>query len=363
MKTFYLPDLGEGLAEAEIHEWYVQEGDTLATDQPMVAMETAKAIVDIPAPFAGKIFKRYGQPGDIIKTHAPLVEFDHEDAATVVGNLATEAIVIAEPTTKSTSTRPAAKQAKALPVVRMLARQMQVDLAQVVGTGKDGSVTADDVMRAAKNLAGAENLKGMRRTMAQTMSQAHSQVVAVTIHEDADIHAWADNCDITARVIRGIVKACQTEPSLNAWFDGATLQRQLLQPIHIGLAMDTQDGLFVPVLQDVAKLAPDMLRKQIDALKTRVQMRTVTASELQGASFVLSNFGVFAGRYATPIVVPPTVAILATGSLRNAVVACEGQAVVHKILPLSLSFDHRAITGGEATRFMAALLKDLQTAD
>jgi len=368
MKLFFLPDLGEGLSEAEIHEWYIQEGDEVELDQPIVAMETAKAIVDVPSPFAGKIAKCFGKPGDIIKTHAPLIGFEANDAGTVVGNLSSSGLILTEPEGSMTPLADLKQKIKALPAVRSLAKQLNVDLAQIVGTGKEGIITNQDVLQAAKQssfsmTSQAETLQGIRRTMAQTMGKSHAEVVPVSIFDDADIHAWPEKTDITLRVIRAISKACQAEPALNAWFDGKDLLRTLHATINLGLAMDTDEGLFVPVIQNIASLTSLELRQQIDAYKLQLQTRSIKPTDLKGATFVLSNFGVFAGRYASPIVVPPTVAILAIGRVRDAVVAYQGQPAVHRTLPISLTFDHRAATGGEATRFMGILLEDLQQAD
>ena len=369
MKIFNLPDLGEGLSEAEIHEWYVQAGDRVKTDQPMVAMETAKAIVDVPSPFTGKINKLYGQPGDIINTGSPLVSFETESTGTVVGNLASSDIILTEPAVIPTPLATHLNKVKALPAVRNLAKQLKIDLNLIQGTGKNGVITSEDVVHAANqqnnhsvSFFQEESLRGLRRLMATTMSQSNKEVVTVTIYDDADIYAWQENSDITLRIIRALITACQTEPSLNAWFDGKNLKRQLHDTINLGLAMDTLDGLFVPVIKDIAKFSNQTLRQQIEDYKVQVQNRSIKQENLQEATIVLSNFGMFAGRYASPIVVPPTVAILATGRIRDTVVAYQGQAAVHRIIPLSLTFDHRAITGGEATRFMKALIDDLQLA-
>lgn len=370
MKIFNLPDLGEGLPEAEIHEWYVQEGDEVKVDQPMVAMETAKAIVDVPSPFAGKIAKCYGKPGELIKTGSPLVSYETEDTGTVVGNLETSDIVLTEPVPLATPLQNHTIKPKALPVVRNLAKQLNVDIDKLQGTGKSGMITSEDVLKAANYIAAkqteavqGEQLYGVRRAMAAAMTQSHAEVVPVTIFEDADIHAWQLGTDITVRVIRAVVKACQAEPALNAWFNGKTQQRLLHSQVDLGIAMDTADGLFVPVVKNAGALSSTELRQQIDSYKKQVQSRNIAPSAMLNPTIVLSNFGIFAGRYANPIVVPPTVAILATGKIRDDVVAYNGQALVHRIIPLSLTFDHRAITGGEATRFMMALLQDLQLAE
>ncbi len=380
MNIFYLPDLGEGLSEAEIHEWFVKEGDTVTLDQPMVAMETAKAVVDVPAPCSGVVAKLYGKVGDIINTGAALIEFVSDvavadastggdaDQGSVVGNLQHSVVILEEAATGVIAASGAGSNVKALPAVRALARQLGVDLARLSGTGNNGQLTKEDVERAAAGnnkpgLANAEPLRGVRRAMSQSMSQSHAEVVPVTLVDDADIHAWPAGTDITLRVIRAMVAGCQAEPALNAWFDGKTVSRALQTSIHLGIAMDAKDGLFVPVLRDVANTDPSTLRQSVDRFKAQLSDRTIPASELQGWTIMLSNFGSLAGRYANPVVVPPCVAILGTGRIREQAVVVGGQVVAHKIMPLSLSIDHRAVTGGEAARFLAAVIADLAQAN
>lgn len=373
MKTFRLPDLGEGLPDAEVREWYVKEGDEVKVDQPIVAMETAKAVVDVPAPRSGKILKLHGKPGDVIKTGAPLVEFeDGEDApakGTVVGNIEVGHTVLEEAATGVKPKAAAGTGIKAIPAIRMLAKKLNVDLSTVAATGPNGQITAEDVERAVHQpiekvvLEGYEAVRGVRRAMATAMSQSHAEVVPVTIMDDADIYAWPTGADITLRVIRAIVAACKAEPALNAWFDGKGMARLLHGEVHLGIAMDSQDGLFVPVLKNVTKRPAEELRKNIDTFKEQVKARTIPQEDLKGATIVLSNVGIFAGRYANPIIVPPTVAILATGRIHEEVVAHEGTPAIHRVLPLSLTIDHRAITGGEAARFLSAVIKDLQLAN
>ena len=208
-----------------------------------------------------------------------------------------------------------------------------------------------------------EQLKGVRRNMARVMADAHARVVPTTLCDDADIHAWRAGNDITIRLIRSIVKACQTVPALNAWFDGDSLTRTLHPHVDIGIAVDTDDGLFVPALRNADVLDPVALRTAINRLRDEVMSRTIPASELSGYTISLSNFGVFAGRYATPVVVPPTVAIIAAGKGRHQMTPVMGGFESHKVIPLSLTFDHRAATGGEAARFLKAMLDDLALAD
>jgi pyruvate dehydrogenase E2 component (dihydrolipoamide acetyltransferase) len=389
MKIFYLPDLGEGLPDAEVREWYVKEGDEIKADQPIVAMETAKAVVDVPAPRNGKIFKLHGQVGDVIKTGAPLVEFFDGEAtvpkSTVVGELEVGNTVLEEAATGITPQAKTNVSIKIIPAIRAFAKKLNVDLNNVVATGANGQITAADVEQAAAkqrllesqvlqdaaNLQrshdlkgkGFEPVRGVRRAMALTMAESHAQVVPVSIMDDADIYAWSAHTDVTLRVIRAMVVGCQTEPALNAWFDGKAMARLLHSEINLGIAMDSQEGLFVPVLKNVAQRTKKDLRQHIDNFKEQIKTRTIPTEDLKGATIMLSNVGVFAGRYASPVIVPPIVAILAVGRIREEVVPHEGKPAIHRILPLSLTIDHRAITGGEAARFLAAVIEDLQSPD
>ena len=438
-KQFLLPDLGEGLPDATIVEWYVKVGDVIKLDENLVSMETAKAVVDVPSPVSGKVLKLAGNAGDIIVTGTMLAEFEidpslpqraegqdtghhhgashdapkpaapapaaeakkePEDAGTVVGAMQVGNAVVSEAAV-------AVGGVKAVPAVRAMARKLGVDLARVKATGGDGTVSMDDVKRAAADgsakagaapaatRAGAqvaaapapapaarstlsqsgkpmrtqppgvaatgqpEQLKGVRRNMARVMADAHAQVVPTTLVDDADLHAWLGKQDITSRLVRAMVAACKAVPALNAWFDGANLTRTQHPHVDIGIAVDTDDGLFVPALRNADMLDGNGVRAAIKRLRAQVEDRSIPPSELSGYTISLSNFGMFAGRYATPVVVPPCVAIVGAGKLSHDVVAVMGGIEVHRRMPISLTFDHRACTGGEAARFLAALLGDL----
>lgn len=375
MKIFKLPDLGEGLAEAELVSWHVGVGDHVVADQPLVSVETAKAIVEIPSPQSGIIARLYGEAGDIVQTGDPLVEFaegQRPDAGAVVGTVETA------PEDSPTAKRPAAPRSepqhrdgrhttgiRATPAVRSLAARLGVDLAIVKPSGAEGTVTAADVERAAKALEDVgpiEPLRGVRRAMARNMALAHAEVVPVTLSDDADIDAWPPGADVTLRLVRAVVAGCRAEPALNAWYDSHAIGRRVIDKVHLAIAVDTEDGLFVPVLRDVANRPTQDLRRGLDRMKADVRNRSIPPEEMRGYTFTLSNFGTIAGRYASPIILPPTVAILGAGVIRDCVVAIAGQAAVHRMLPLSLTFDHRAVTGGEAGRFLAAVIADLQQA-
>ncbi len=365
MKIFKLPDLGEGLQEAEIVTWHVKAGDTVAVDQPLASVETAKAIVDIPSPYAGKIVKLYGNERDVARVGQPLVAFEggDDDTGTVVGKVEVGQKVMADAPTAAT---PLAHGIKATPAVRAMARKLNIDLAMVTPTGADGMITANDVQRASRILSEIgpqELLRGVRKVMAQSMTLAHAEVASATLMDDADIDSWAAGGNIMLRLIRALVAACRAEPALNAWYDSQAVGRRLLKNVDIGIAVDTPDGLLVPVLRNVEQRSPEDLQKSLTKLIQDTRERKVPPEDLRANTITLSNFGPIAGRYASPIVLPPTVAIVGAGRVRKEVVAIDDKPAVHRVLPLSVTFDHRAVTGGEAGRFMAAMVADLQRAD
>lgn len=367
MDIFKLPDLGEGLPDAEIHEWFVKVGDEVQVDQALVSMETAKAVVDVPCPQSGIISKLYGKPGDVIKTGDPLVAFaaekvEHFDKGTVVGNLQESTEVIDDNFIIGTRGK-SKKSVKVTPAVRLLAKKFNIDLSSVSGTGEYGIITREDVQRVvdkkSQPVHGFEALRGVRRAMLHSMVHSHRDVVPVSIFDEADIECWKEKTDITVRLIRAIVYACQQEPALNAWFDTEHSARKLFDGVNLGLAIDNEEGLFVPVMHDVASLSDQAIRKLIVEYKHDVEARKLSPEKLRGATITLSNFGKFAGRFASPIIVPPMVAIVAAGRLYQGVVSNQKKVEVHRLLPLSLSFDHRAVTGGEATRFLGAMMHAL----
>ncbi|MDH3714512.1 MAG: 2-oxo acid dehydrogenase subunit E2 [Gammaproteobacteria bacterium] len=367
MKVFELPDLGEGLTEAEIVEWYVAIGDEVEVDQNLVSVETAKAIVDIPSPWAGKITRLCAAVGDIADVGKPLIEFegepDSEDAGSVIGGVEIGDEHIEETAAPVAQSAPGVK---AVPAIRALARRLNVDLSIVKASGKGGVILKQDVERAAKSLAeagAAEPLRGPRRAMASSMVLANAEVARATIMDDADVHAWAPGSDPSARLIRAIAAGCNAEPALNAWYDGQAQARRLLKKIDLAVAVDTDDGLFVPVLRDIAGRSAEDLREALNRIRSDVEARSIPPEEMRGYSITLTNYGTIAGRYAAPIVVPPTVAIVGAGRIRDDVVAAAGTPAVHRVLPLSLTFDHRAVTGGEAGRFLNAVIGDLELAE
>jgi 2-oxoisovalerate dehydrogenase E2 component (dihydrolipoyl transacylase) len=359
-RQFTLPDLGEGLEEAEIVTWLVNEGDHVVANQPLVSVETDKAVVEIPSPWSGTIARRFGAKGDLIKVGAALVEYS-EGADTDTGTIVGE-VQRSEPA-REVEAPGRAKGLQVLPAIRALARKLDVDLNLVQGSGAGGMITRADVERAARSLteAGpAEPLKGMRRAMAQRMAIAHAQVVPTTVIDEADINAWSKETDITIRLVQAMAAACKAEPSLNAWYNAEASERRLLSRVDVGIAVDLEGGLLVPVLRNVGERDRADLRTGLNRMRADAAARSIPPEELRGATITLSNFGMIGGRFASLVVVPPQVAIVGAGRAERRVVVNNDQQVVHRMLPLSLTFDHRAVTGGEAARFLAALKSSLE---
>jgi pyruvate dehydrogenase E2 component (dihydrolipoamide acetyltransferase) len=374
MKTFNLPDLGEGLQEAEIVAWHVAVGDKVVADQPLVSVETDKAVVEVPSPFSGKIARLFAEAGTAVPVGSPLADFDdgsdaaREDTGTVAGALPTEDSAAtgggkARDIPPPAPLRRAGHKIKATPGVRRLAHELGIDLAIVGPTGENDQITEDDIRRAAAALSvvePAEPLKGLRKAMAQRMAQAHAEVVPATISDEADISGWQPGTDATIRLAEAIVAASGAVPALNAWYESSAQSLRLLKRVDLGIAVDTPEGLMVPILRDVGARDQADLRAGLNAMKKDAKARTIPPAEMRGATISLSNFGVLGvGKFAQLIVVPPQVAIIGAGRFDEKLVLMDGKPVAQKMLPLSLSFDHRVVTGGEAARFLVALVSDL----
>ncbi len=365
MRTFRLPDLGEGLSEAEIVNWHVSSGDRVVADQPLVSVETDKAVVEVPSPYTGTVVALHAKPGDIIPIGNPIADFDdagvHEDKGTVVGSVPQQETA---PVAEISHEAPSHANVRAMPAVRALARKMNVDLVAVDGTGPGGSITADDVKRFASAMSHAgppQPLHGVRRAMAQKMEQSHAEIVPASVYDEADVEYWLDGGDITVRLIRAIVAGCKVSPILNAWYNGKDRTVRIFGKIDVGMAINTDDGLFVAVMRDVANRDDADLRRGLNNLKQAVEDRQIPLEEMRGATITLSNFGVSgAGRFANLVVVPPQVAIVGAGTIKPQVLAKNGAAVIRRTLPLSLTFDHRAVTGIEAANFLKAMVAALE---
>ena len=274
---------------------------------------------------------------------------------------------------------------KVTPAVRALAHKLKVDLAGITPSGKDGVVSRSDVEAAAGSPrlttsarsvttrtdeshfsaqatslnGGWEPVRGTRRTMARAMSESHAQVVPTSIMDDADIHQWADDEDTTVRLLRSMWAGARIEPGLNARYDAALNRRLIHEGMDVGMAIDTPDGLFAAALRNVHAGTATEVRESIQHLRKNIENRSIPPSNLKDYTIMLSNFGMIAGRYATPVIKPPCVAIIAAGKARKEVVPVLDGFEALRVIPMSLTFDHRACTGGEAARFLRAMLDDL----
>lgn len=335
MKIFNLPDLGEGLPDAAIVTWHVKEGDAVKVDQLLVSVETAKAVVDIPSPYSGTIATICAKVGEVVNINQPLVMFNSEKSATLEETV------------------------RAMPAVRALAKKLNIDLSKVTPSGLNNTITVKDVEQFAANLEQDDwcTLEHIAKNMAFTMQQANLEIVPATIFEDI-ILPNNNQLDLTVNLMLAIAFATKCEPVLNSWFkkDHNNFKQKIFKEINLGIAIDSKDGLFVPVINNIESKSTVTLRSELNTLREQINIQGCTKG-LQHPTFILSNFGKFAGRYATPVIVPPTVAILAVGKARDSIVIIEGSPVVKKCVPLSLSFDHRAVTGGQAARFLQAILQ------
>lgn len=365
MKRFALPDLGEGLQEAEIISWHVAEGDHVVIDQPLLAVETEKAVVEIPSPQAGHIGRLLAKVGERVKVGAPVLEFEegsHAESGTIMGQLAEGQTAPTAVASATTSRSRGALAVRATPAVRARARELGVDLSLVTPSGPGNTITLADVQVARTRFSAGPSFQSSWRTMATNMARAWREVVHATVQDDADIESWASDEDVTSRLVRALIAGCQAEPALNARFDAVSCSLRENRTIDLGVAIDSPRGVFVPVLRDVAHGTAQDWRRQIDAFKHQVEKRSLAPADLRGATISLSNFGSIAGRHASLIVMPPQVAILGVGRTVAQAVQADGGVAIHRTLPLSLTFDHRAVTGGMAARFLRAVIADLETA-
>ncbi|GAB2515163.1 dihydrolipoamide acetyltransferase family protein [Microbulbifer agarilyticus] len=396
MKIFKLPDLGEGLPDATIRAWLVREGDRVAVDQPLVTVETAKALVEVPSPYTGVVAKCFVEEGQTLNTGQPLIGFKQDevpqtsakiqDSGTVVGKIDATAQALAREH-RPLSSRPRS----ATPAVRALARQLGVDLSRLHPAGSRFSET--EIRTAAAGLATSisqqaplpqqvpmaepertqsdvavvtpktpsASAEPARRAMALVMAQSRDQVCPMTLCDEVDISRWPKGTNATVRLLRAMAAAASAEPNLNAHFINDTLQPQT--PVNVGLAVDASKGLYVPVLKDVAAASHQDLQEAISRFKQQAEDGGIPQKDLQGATIHLSNFGSLAGRFATPVVVPPLVCIVGAGRAHKAVLPHKGKARVRKLLPLSITADHRAVTGGELARFLRVMREQLESGE
>ncbi len=379
---FRLPDLGEGMAEAEIVRWEVAVGDHVARDQIVVLVQTDKAEVELPVPFAGTITGLGGDTGDMLPVGATLLELTPDDASAPAPTLTSTlepASVDPHIRGELTQVRGEGVRAQAAPPVRKLARELGIDLGKVAGSGPGGRVTANDVRAAAAReepvtkpdpaVDGEERvpLRGIRRAMARNMAEAWRTVPHVSLFDEIDARPLLDalhevrersgsaSLTLTAFFVRASVLALAAQPILNASLDEAVGEIVYHEAIHVGVAVASDDGLVVPVVHDAQTLSLRALGDEINRITAAARSGGLPPEEIRGATFTVTNFGTEGGRFATPIVRPPQVAILGCGAIRPQPVVDGDRVVAAPALPLSLSADHRVVDGHDATAFLDAV--------
>ena len=424
---FKFPDIGEGLTEGEIVRWLVKEGDEIKEGQPLVEVETDKALAEIPAPKTGVILKILAKEKEVVKVGQVIVVIGEKGetlaapspkpSVGVVGELEEAPEEAPAAATKVTPRKapeeapprakvekeaakpvPAGERALATPAVRALARELGVDINKVQGTGAEGRVLEKDVRQAAEAKAKpAEEVKeikkvrkydlygnveriplrGVRRSIAKAMVKSKYTAPHVTAMDEADVtELWkirekekkvAESKGIKLTILPFVMKAIIAglieHPYLNATLEEESEEIILKKYFNIGLATDTPEGLMVPVVKNAKDKSIFELAQESAQLAEKARNRTIDLADLKGGTFTVTNYGAVRGTYGTPIINYPEVAILGIGRIQEMPVARNGKVVVRKILPLSLSFDHRVVDGAEAARFLSTLISRLEDPD
>ncbi|WP_420613725.1 dihydrolipoamide acetyltransferase family protein [Candidatus Spongiisocius sp.] len=383
--VFDLPDIGDGLTEADIVRWHVPVGGPVEADQVLVDVETAKAVVEIPAPAGGTVLHHGAREGETLAVGAVLAVIGRAGEVWPDGDQPGEVATASQRSSSPVGDDRAGGQpsgdapVKALPVVRRLAREHGIDLSSVRGTGPGGRITRDDVMAAVDGgppdgdvapIAGERvRLSMLRRTIAGHMTASWREIPHVTVFHDADAtRLLAGRRALAARhgrsipmealVIRALVPVLEEFRVFNATLDGDEL---VFHPsLDVGIAVDTDEGLLVPVIRQSEKLGLMELAATIADLGVRGKARSLGPDDLTGATFTVSNIGALGGARGTPIVPLGTTAILAIGRATDTPVVRDGAVTVAPMMPLSLGFDHRAIDGGLGQRFLNRLVENLE---
>ena len=362
MSEFRLPDLGEGLAEAVIREWHIEEGLEVETDSPLVTVETAKAVVEVPSPKSGTIAKIHAKPGSTVQTGAVLVSFKSNvttNNATVVGKLEDTNEIITENPTGIANPNKQTSSIKSMPAARFLAKKHNISLSDV-NASNNKSITLQDVENHISSNRETSR-QNITNNMCHIMEKSKEYVVPATIQDDINISSWHGKQDTTVRIIQALIFAVKKMPKINAHFENISKQLIPIPQINMGIAMQTEDGLFVPTLTNLQNaISGDDIRAKINDLKSKAQTISFSKDDLITPTIIFSNIGTIAGKYATPVVVPPSVAIIATGTIRSMPHVVESDIKICKILPVSISFDHRGITGSEAALFLKYFMADLE---
>lgn len=380
---FKLPDLGEGITEGEIVKWRVKAGDELLEHQVVAEIETDKAIVEVPSPKKGKVISLGKAEGEAVNVGETLftMEVSGKDADNGGARRTSMSVV---------GTLPLEEEVLSSPKARALARKLGLDLAGVTGTGPGGAVTEKDVLAASASKAGAKGpaketsdkfgpiervpIKGVRKAIAKNLLASQRTAAFVTGMDDADVtdlwnlrakeqkNAGKGGVHLTFMpfFMKAVQHALVSHPKLNGSVDEDNAEIIVKRYYNIGVAVDTEDGLMVSVVKDVNKKTVLELATELQGLSKKAKERKITLDELKGSTFTISNYGSFGGVYATPIINYPDVAILGTGRITERPWVKDGAVAIRRILPLSLTFDHRVVDGAEASIFLSKVIQYLE---
>ncbi|HEX8948105.1 MAG TPA: dihydrolipoamide acetyltransferase family protein [Dissulfurispiraceae bacterium] len=393
---FRLPDLGEGITEGEIRRWLVKEGDSVEEHQNVLEVETDKAIVEVPSPRKGRILRINKAEGEMARVGDVLMAVSEDgEAPAEAPEAKTAEQPRAEVKTEAVEEKPKSvsvvgvlpeeeEEILAPPAVRALARERRVKLETLKGTGPGGSITKEDVLKASEEARRSEEqlygpaekipLKGIRRTIAKNMISAQRATAFVTGMDEADItelwqlrsrerKAMLDkgiHLTFLPFFIKAVYHALQEHPMLNASIDDLHEEITIKKYYNFGIAVDTPDGLMVPVIRNADRKSILELAAEIQELSVKARERRIKLEEMKGSTFSITNYGHFGGMFATPIINHPDTAILGTGRISDKPWVVNGQIAVRKILPLSLTFDHRITDGVDAARFITKLMSYLE---
>jgi len=346
---FKLPDLGEGLTEGEVARWLVSEGDEVAEDQPLVEIQTDKTTVEIPSPAAGKVAHILVEEGKVVPVGTILVVIGEDGSA---------------PVSKQPEPRQESPQkVRATPLVRRLAQELGVDLESLTGTGPQGRITEQDVRGAAGGAEPGEGrrerLRGVRRVIAEHMARAHKEVPAVT---------WVEECDfskvdlklLVPTALKAAAETLQEFPELNARLEGDEIV--YLDRYDLGIAVQTDDGLVVPVVRGCDSASVEELADEVKRLAEAARNGALEPEEVRGSTFTVTSAGKLAGLLQTPIVNHPEVAILSIGRIADRPVVRNGELAIAQTGYVSVTFDHRVVDGARAAEFGLAFIARLEGA-
>jgi pyruvate dehydrogenase E2 component (dihydrolipoamide acetyltransferase) len=338
---FKLPDLGEGLTEGEIARWLVSEGQEIAEDDPLVEIQTDKTTVEIPSPAAGTVSSILVDEGKVVPVGTVLVVIGGDGA-------------------QAQAPKPAAEsKGRATPLVRKIAQELGVELDSLTGTGPQGRITEDDVRGAAEGVGEGrrEPLRGVRRVIAEHMTRAHREVPAVTWVEECDF-SGVDLALLVPTALKAAAESLREFPELNARLERDAIV--FLDRYDLGVAVQTDDGLVVPVVRDCATRSVEELAADVTRLVESARAGTLKPEELRGSTFTVSSAGKLGGLLQTPIVNHPEVAILSIGRIGARPVARDGEVVAAQIGYISLTFDHRVLDGARAAEFGLDVIRRLE---